>query len=67
MAGDPDRGFFTFLEHCQLVNMKLFRAFDQAGIEFAFPTQTLYLAGDPARQLRVETEMVGGGGAVAPS
>lgn len=67
MAGDPDRGFFTFLEHCQLVNMKLFRAFDQTGIEFAFPTQTLYLAGDPARQLRVEAEMVGGSGAVTPS
>jgi MscS family membrane protein len=53
MAGDKDRGFFTFLEHAQIVNMKLFRAYGDAGIDFAFPTQTLYLAGDPSRELKV--------------
>ena len=56
MAGDPNRGFFTFLEHCQLVNMKLFRRYEEAGIDFAFPTQTLYLAGDPNRRLSVHIE-----------
>ena len=54
MAADPDRGFFTFLEHAQVVNLKLFHAYEEAGIDFAFPTQTLYLAGDPQRKLRVE-------------
>ncbi len=43
LAADPDRGFFTYMEHCQLVNMKLFRAYEAAGIEFAFPTQTIHL------------------------
>lgn len=51
---DPDRGFFTYLEHCQRVNMKLFEAYAEAGIEFAFPTQTLYLAGDPKRRLAID-------------
>ena len=53
LADDKDRGFFTFLEHAQIVNMKLFRAYGEAGIDFAFPTQTLYLAGDPSRELQV--------------
>jgi len=58
MAADPERGFFTFLEHAQVVNLKLFHAYQEAGIDFAFPTQTLYLAGDPQRKLRVEVGRV---------
>lgn len=54
LVRDPDRGFFTFIAHSQMVNMKLFAAYGEAGIDFAFPTQTLYLAGDPARQLAVK-------------
>ena len=57
MADDPDRGFFTYLDHCQQVNMKLFRAYATAGIEFAFPTQTLYVASDPSRKLTVDTQI----------
>ncbi|MCC7145839.1 MAG: mechanosensitive ion channel family protein [Phycisphaeraceae bacterium] len=53
LAGDSERNWFTYLEHCQLVNLKLFQHFAQADIEFAFPTQTLYLAGDPKRRLAV--------------
>ncbi|MFA9478978.1 mechanosensitive ion channel domain-containing protein [Phycisphaerales bacterium AB-hyl4] len=53
IAGDPDRGFFTYINHCQLVNIKLITAFREAGIDFAFPTQTLYLAGDQDRELSV--------------
>lgn len=60
MAGDPDRGFFSYLTHTQIVNMKLFRAYGEAGIEFAFPTQTLYLAGDPGRKLSVDARLVNG-------
>jgi len=51
---NPDRGFFTQMAHAHIVNIKLLRAFEEAGIEFAFPTQTLYLAGDPKRKLAVE-------------
>jgi MscS family membrane protein len=56
LAGDKDRTFFTYLEHAQQVNLKLFSVYDEAGIEFAFPTQTLYLAGDPQRQLTVRLD-----------
>ena len=59
MDGDPGRGFFSYLEHCELVNRKLFRRYAEAGIEFAFPTQTLYLAGDPARQPGVDVRIAG--------
>jgi len=51
--GHGDRTYWTYLDHCQLVNRKLFEQFERAGIEFAFPTQTLYLAGDSKRQLDV--------------
>ena len=57
MANDPDRGFFTYLQHAQLINTMLFQRFAEAGIEFAFPTQTLFLAGDPARKLAIEAQI----------
>ena len=57
---DPDRTYFTYLDHCELVNMKLFESFDEAGIDFAFPTQTLYLANDERRQLAVRGLGMGG-------
>jgi MscS family membrane protein len=47
--------WWLFQEHGQRFNLKLVRAFEAAGIEFAFPTQTLYLAGDPRRELAVRT------------
>ena len=34
-------------------NKEVFRRFNEEGIDFAFPTQTLYLAGDPSRPLTV--------------
>lgn len=43
--------YWDFLEHCQQINEKLFKAYGEAGIDFAFPTQTLYLAGDEKREL----------------
>ena len=49
----PERTYWTYLHHCELVNRKLVERFEQAGIDFAFPTQTLYLAGDDKRQLSV--------------
>ena len=46
--------YWDYMAHAQRINFRLFEEFDKAGIEFAFPTQTLYLAGDPKRQLAVK-------------
>lgn len=43
--------YWDFMEHAHRLNLRIFEEFERAGIEFAFPTQTLYLAGDPKRQL----------------
>ena len=45
--------YWDYLEHGQRVNLRIFEEFEKAGIEFAFPTRTLYLAGDPKRELAV--------------
>ena len=50
--------YWDFLEHGQKLNLRIFEEFEKAGIEFAFPTQTLYLAGDPKRELALK--MLGG-------
>ena len=34
-------------------NKEVLQRFNEEGIEFAFPTQTLYVAGDPARPFTV--------------
>ncbi|MBN2217464.1 MAG: mechanosensitive ion channel family protein, partial [Pirellulales bacterium] len=43
--------WWDYLEHAERLNLRIFEEFERAGIEFAFPTQTLYLAGDPRRKL----------------
>ena len=48
--------YWDYLDHAQRVNLRLNEEFSGAGIEFAFPTQTLYLAGDPNRRLPVSVE-----------
>ncbi|MDD2240320.1 MAG: mechanosensitive ion channel family protein [Kiritimatiellae bacterium] len=45
--------YWAYMAFTEKVNMDLLRRFNAAGIEFAFPTQTLYLAGDPARPLNI--------------
>ncbi len=45
--------WYPFCEFNQWVNFEIMRRFEAEGIEFAFPTQTLYLAGDPNRKLIV--------------
>ncbi len=47
------RDWWTYQAMSQEINLRIFREYEAAGIEFAFPTQTLYLAGDPRRQLTV--------------
>ncbi|MHC4399639.1 MAG: mechanosensitive ion channel family protein [Planctomycetota bacterium] len=46
--------YWDYMEHAQKLNLRIFEEFEKAGIEFAFPTQTLYLAGDAKRRLAVE-------------
>jgi len=43
--------WWAYNEHAQRLNLRIFEEFEAAGIEFAFPTQTLYLAGDSKREL----------------
>ena len=38
--------WWDYLEHAERFNLALFRKYAEAGIEFAFPTQTLYLKQD---------------------
>jgi len=47
--------YWEFLEFDQAFNLAVLRRFNEEGIEFAFPTQTLYLAGDPNRPLSLNS------------
>lgn len=47
----PD--YWAYMDFSERVNLEIFRRFEKEGIEFAFPTQTLYVAGDPNRPLNV--------------
>ncbi|WOO40839.1 mechanosensitive ion channel family protein [Rubellicoccus peritrichatus] len=47
--------YWEFLEHANWVNVQIMEQFNAEGIDFAFPTQTLHLAGDPNRELSVGT------------
>jgi MscS family membrane protein len=53
------RDWWTFQAHAHEFNMRLLRAYNEAGIDFAFPTQTLHLAGDPKRELAVRVVEAG--------
>lgn len=43
--------WWDYLAHAEQVNLRIFEEFEKAGIDFAFPTQTLHLANDAKRQL----------------
>lgn len=45
--------YWDYLAFTQRFNREVLRRFNEEGIEFAFPTQTLYLAGDSNRPLDV--------------
>lgn len=47
----PD--FWKYMAFTERFNLELLKRFGEAGIDFAFPTQTLHLAGDPKRPLEV--------------
>jgi MscS family membrane protein len=46
--------WWAYSDHAQRFNLRLMEEFERAGIEFAFPTRTLFLAGDPKRRLALE-------------
>jgi len=48
--------YWDYLAFTERFNKEVFRRFTEEGIEFAFPTQTLYLAGDAARPLTIGME-----------
>lgn len=43
--------YWDFLAHGEWFNMELLKRYNAEGIEFAFPTQTLFLAGDQNRPI----------------
>ena len=45
--------YFDYLAFTEKFNKEVFRRFNEEGIDFAFPTQTIHLAGDPKRPLNV--------------
>lgn len=45
--------YWDFVELNDKINKQIFERFHKAGISFAFPTQTLHLAGDPKRKLSI--------------
>ena len=47
----PD--WWDYMEHCERVNFRIMEEFERLGVDFAFPSRTLYLAGDPQRDLAV--------------
>jgi MscS family membrane protein len=54
------RDYWGYLAHGEAFNLKLLRAFNDAGIEFAFPTQTLYVIGE--KEAGDRSQESGGGG-----
>ena len=45
--------YWAYVEFSEKVNLKIMRAFEKEGIEFAFPTTTTYLAHDERRPLHL--------------
>lgn len=49
----PPLNYWKYQEWLQQTCLKIMKAFEADGIEFAFPTQTLYVAGDRKRELEL--------------
>lgn len=59
--------YWNYLEHATWVNMQIMERFNAEGIDFAFPTQTLHLAGDEHRPLTVGQKWVSKEETVSPN
>jgi MscS family membrane protein len=56
----PASDWWGYQAHLEKVNLRVMEELGRAGIDFAFPTQTLHLAGDPKRKLSVEVAGLAG-------
>jgi len=45
----PGTDYWAYMAHAEQINLTLLRRFNDEKIDFAFPTQTLYIAGDAGR------------------
>lgn len=52
--------WWEYQEWRENINFEIMRRFEEEGLEFAFPTQTVYLAHDSNRPLTVNTTRTGG-------
>ncbi len=59
--------YWDYLEHATWINMQIMERFNAEGIDFAFPTQTLHLAGDEHRPLTVGQKWISKEETVSPS
>ena len=66
-AGNQDRffardnhppEFWDYLEHATWINEQIIERFNAEGIDFAFPSQTLYHAGDDKRPLTLNQRWI---------
>jgi MscS family membrane protein len=48
--------YWDYMAFTERFNKEVLRRFNDEGIDFAFPTQTVYLAGDPSRLLNIGIE-----------
>jgi small-conductance mechanosensitive channel len=44
---------WEYMAHAEQVNLRIFEEFERLGVSFAFPSRTVYLANDSARDLRM--------------
>jgi len=58
--------FWDFLAFGERLNKEIFRRFNEEGIDFAFPTQTIHLAGDKKRPVDVGVRSRPGPGPFQP-
>jgi MscS family membrane protein len=59
--------YWDYLEHAQWINIQIKERFNAEGIDFAFPTQTLHMAGDDKRPLTVGQRWVSKEESFSPS
>ena len=51
-----DSDFGKYMDVNQAVHLRIFEEFQERGIEFAYPTRTLFLSGQPRGELMMESE-----------
>ena len=50
----PPNDYWKYMVFSENLNKELFRKFNEEEIQFAFPTQTLFLAGDTTRPVKID-------------